>query len=87
MEVDLPFLLCFTLSLRVLFQVQAPGGLILNILEGRFNVGFFCITGLGGLIHEGAYFRNFMVFFVSFFCGVKVTLMVYCLNGFKSVII
>ena len=25
---DLPFLLCFTLYLRAIFQVQAPGGLI-----------------------------------------------------------
>ena len=28
LEVNLPFLLCFTLSLRGIFQVQAPGGLI-----------------------------------------------------------
>ena len=28
LEVNLPFLLCFTLYLRVIFQVQAPGGLI-----------------------------------------------------------
>ena len=27
-EVNLPFLLCFTLHLRAIFQVQAPGGLI-----------------------------------------------------------
>ena len=27
-EVNLPFLLCFTLYLRAIFQVQAPGGLI-----------------------------------------------------------
>ena len=45
------------------FQVQAPGGLY---LEGRFNGGFFTLTGLGGLyleglIHGGAYFRNFTV--------------------------
>ena len=26
-EVNLPFLLCFTLNLRVIFLVQAPGGL------------------------------------------------------------
>ena len=35
-------------------------------LVGRFNGGFFCVTGLGGLylerfIHGGAYFRNFTV--------------------------
>ena len=28
LEVNLPFLLCFTLYLRAVFQVQAPGGLI-----------------------------------------------------------
>ena len=27
-EVNLPFLLCFTLYLRAIFQVQAPRGLI-----------------------------------------------------------
>ena len=32
-------------------------------MEGRFNGGFFCVTGLGegGLIFGGAYFRNFTV--------------------------
>ena len=28
LELNLPFLLCFTLYLRAIFQVQAPGGLI-----------------------------------------------------------
>ena len=36
----IPFLLCFTLYLRAIFQVQAPGGLY---LEGRFNGGFFAL--------------------------------------------
>ena len=40
------------------FQVVPPGGLY---LEGRFNGGFFWVTSLGGLIHGGAYFRNFTV--------------------------
>ena len=36
-------------------------------MEGRFNEGFFCVSSLGavyleGLIHGGAYFRNFTVF-------------------------
>ena len=50
MEGNLPFkidrasLLFFTLYLRAIFQVQAPGGLYLE-----------------GLIHGGAYFRNFTV--------------------------
>ena len=48
------FLLCFTLYLRAIFQVQAPGGVY---LEGRFNGGFFCVTSLGGLYMEGLIFR------------------------------
>ena len=37
-----------------------------SYLEGRFNGGFLCVTGLGGLyleglIHGGACFRNFIV--------------------------
>ena len=51
--INLPFLLCFPLYLRAIFQVQAPGGLIFGgaILRYRF----------GGLIFGGAYFRNFTV--------------------------
>ena len=61
MEGNLPFFLCFTLYLRAISKYKPPGGLY---LEGRFNGGFFCVTGLGGLyleglIHGGAYFRNF----------------------------
>ena len=41
------------------FQVQVPGGGL--YLEGRFNGGFFCVMSSGGLIHGGAYFRNFKV--------------------------
>ena len=56
--INLPFLLCFPLYLRAIFQVQAPGG--------RFNGGFFALPVWGayiwkGLIHGGAYFRNFTV--------------------------
>ena len=48
------FLLCFTLYLRAIFQVQAPGGLY---LEGRFNRGFFALLVLG------AYFwRDFVLY-------------------------
>ena len=49
-----------------IFQVQAPGRLIFG---GAFYRRFFCVTGLGGglylegLIHGGAYFRNFTVIF------------------------
>ena len=63
MKINLPFMLCFTLYLRAIFQVQAPGGLY---LEGRFNGGFFGLPAggggslyLDGLIHGEAYFRDF----------------------------
>ena len=55
LEVNLPFLLCFTLYLRTIFQKQPPppgGGLY---LEGRFNGGFFLRYRFGGLIFGGAY--------------------------------
>ena len=51
LEVNLLFLLCFTLYLRAIFQVQAPGGLY---LEGRFNGVFFALP-VWGLIFGGAY--------------------------------
>ena len=62
--VNLSSLLCFTLYLRAIFQVQAPGGLIFG---GAIQRTVFCVTGLGGLyleglIHGGAYFQNFTVF-------------------------
>ena len=67
MEVNLKFLLCFTLYLRAIFQVHAPGGLY---LEGQFNGGFFVLPVWGGLyleglIHGGAYFWNFTVLYVT----------------------
>ena len=58
MEVNLTFLLCFTLYLRIIFQEKPPGGLY---LEGRFNGVFFLRYPFGGLIFGGAYFRNFTV--------------------------
>ena len=51
MEVNLPFLVCFTLSLRAIFQVQAPGGLY---LEGRCNGGFFALPVWGTYIWRGS---------------------------------
>ena len=50
------------------FPSTSPQGLI---LEGRFNRGFFALPIWGayiileGLIHGGAYFRNFMVIYFS----------------------
>ena len=46
-------LLCFTLYLRAIFHVQAPGGGL--YLESDLTEGF-CVTGLGGLYLEGLIF-------------------------------
>ena len=43
---------CFTLYLRAIFQVQAPGCLY---LEGRFNGGFFALTDWGAYIWRGLF--------------------------------
>ena len=58
LEANYPFLLCFTLYLREIFQVQVPvggggGGLY---SEGRFHGGFFVLRVLGGLYLEGLIF-------------------------------
>ena len=55
LEVNLPFLLCFTLSLRAIFQVQTPGGLY---LERRFNGGFFALRVWGAYIWRGLYMEE-----------------------------
>ena len=52
LEVNSPFLLCFTLYLRAIFQVQAPGAIY---LEGRFNGAFFAIQDWGGDIWRGLF--------------------------------
>ena len=52
LEVNLPFLLCFSLYLRTIFQVQAPRGLY---LEGRFNGGFFALPVKEASIWRGLY--------------------------------
>ena len=63
-KLNLPFLLCFTLYLKAIFQVQAPGGGL--YLEGRFNRGFFALPVWGGrLIFGGAYFWNFTVYAIN----------------------
>ena len=53
----------FSLEFEGNFQVQAPGELIFG---GAIEWSVFCVTRLGGLyleglIHGGAYFRNFTV--------------------------
>ena len=50
-------LLCFTLYLRVIFQVQAPGGLY---LEGQFNRGFFALPVWGAYIWRGLHMEGFI---------------------------
>ena len=57
---NLPFFLCFTFVFEGNFQIQAPGGAY--IWKGDFTEGFLRYE-FGGLIHGGAYFRNFTVFF------------------------
>ena len=52
LEVNLPFLLCFTLYLTAIFQVQAPGGAYIwrsDLREGFLRYRF------GGLIFGEAY--------------------------------
>ena len=53
MEVNLPFLHCFTLYLRVIFQVQAPRGLILIFWRGDLTEDFLRYP-FGALIFGGA---------------------------------
>ena len=47
LEVNSPFLLCFTLYLRAISKNKPPGGLS---LEGRFNGGFFALPVWGAYI-------------------------------------
>ena len=64
MEVDLPFLLCFTLYLRAFSKYKSRGGLN---LEGRFNGGFFALPvwmaymEAEEFVHGEAYFQNFTI--------------------------
>ena len=51
LEVNLPF----TLYLRKIFQVQAPGGLC---LEGRFNGGAFVLPVWGAYIWRDLYMEE-----------------------------
>ena len=67
LEVNLLFLLCFTLYLRAIFQVQAPGG-FLYMRRGNLMEGFLCYW-FRGLIFGGAYtwrglFSEFLQYFI-----------------------
>ena len=52
---NLPFLLCFTLYLRVLSKYKPPGGLY---MEGRFNGRFFALQVWGAYISRGLYMEG-----------------------------
>ena len=52
MEVNLPFLICFTLYLRQFSKYKPPGGLY---LEERFNGGFFALPVWGASIWRGLF--------------------------------
>ena len=54
LEVNLPFLLCFTLYLRAISQVQAPGGLI-------FNGGLFALPVSAAYIWRGLYMEGLIL--------------------------
>ena len=73
LEVNLPFLLCFTFYLRAIFQVQAPVGAYIwrgDLTEGFLRYRFGGLF-LEGLIHGGASFRNFIA------CGSLQTVRLY----------
>ena len=67
-EVNLPFLLCFALYLRAISKYNRPGRLIFGgaIQRRVFRVTSFGGLYLEGLIHGGAYFRNFTVYYLTF---------------------
>ena len=52
LEVNLPFLLCFTLYLKAIFQEQTLGGLY---FEGPFNGGFFALPAWGAYRWRGLF--------------------------------
>ena len=57
----LPFLLCFTLYLRAISEYKPPEGAYIwrsDLTEGVLRYEFRGLV-LEGLIHGGAYFRNF----------------------------
>ena len=62
-EGNLPFLLCLTLYSRANFKYKPPRGAYIrtsDLTEGFLRYGFGGFY-LKGVIHGGAYFRNFTV--------------------------
>ena len=66
MEGNLTFWLCFTLYLRAVSKYKPPGA---YIWRGDLTEDFLR-CGFGGLIFEGAYFRNFSVALKKFYRSV-----------------
>ena len=62
-EGNLPFSLCFTLYSRANSKYKPPGGLIFGGVIYRRDLGVTILGGLylEGLIHGGAFLRNFTV--------------------------
>ena len=65
LEVNLSFLICFTLYFRAIFQVQGPGGLIFG---GAIKRRVFCVTSLGALYLEGLILGILRYFDARKFC-------------------
>ena len=59
LEVNLPFLLCFTLYLRAIFQVQAPGGGL--YLEGGFSGRSFALPVWGAYTWRGLFLEFYNI--------------------------
>ena len=58
-EVNLPFLLCCTLYLRAIFQVQAPRGAY--IWRGDVTEGFFALPVWGAYIRRSLYMEGLIL--------------------------
>jgi len=56
LKVNLPFLPCFTLYLRAIFQVQAPGGAYIS--RGDLTEGFFALPVWRAYIWRGLYMEG-----------------------------
>ena len=77
--INLPFLPCFTLYLRAIFQIQTPGGLIFG---GGFNGGFFALLDWGAYIWRGLYMEGLIFGILRYITAVSfVVEKTHILNG------
>ena len=67
LQVNLPFLLCFSLYLSEIFRAQALGGLC---LERRFNGGVFALPVWGTYIWTGLYMEG-LIFGILWYIKLK----------------